>query len=205
MVGHDGRVYNVTMEPGDMVLYESHTVLHGRPFEMRGRYYANVFVHFAPLDDGMDEREPDVGGSFPNFVANGSREAEKYWRDQLGYGRRKSAAAGGRGRNESSSGGGGPSAGTAAALGRLEEIRRWGKTDPEELTAMDENGWQPIHEASRSGSLDVIQYLVFSGADPTATTYQGLTPLSLVLEYYGEDHPAVKFLRSRLHGKKDEL
>lgn len=28
--GHDGLAVNVTMEPGDMVLYESHSVLHGR-------------------------------------------------------------------------------------------------------------------------------------------------------------------------------
>lgn len=27
--GHDGKPYNITMEPGDMVLYESHTILHG--------------------------------------------------------------------------------------------------------------------------------------------------------------------------------
>ena len=40
--GHDGIAYNVTMEPGDMVLYESHSALHGRPFPLKGRYYANV-------------------------------------------------------------------------------------------------------------------------------------------------------------------
>ncbi len=28
--GHDGTATNVTMEPGDMVLYESHSVIHGR-------------------------------------------------------------------------------------------------------------------------------------------------------------------------------
>lgn len=39
---HDGKAYNITMEPGDMVLYESHSVLHGRPFPLKGRYYANV-------------------------------------------------------------------------------------------------------------------------------------------------------------------
>jgi hypothetical protein len=27
--GHDGKATNVTMEPGDMILYESHSVLHG--------------------------------------------------------------------------------------------------------------------------------------------------------------------------------
>ena len=44
VIGHDGRAYNVTMEPGDMVLYESHSVLHGRPFPMKGRFMANIFV-----------------------------------------------------------------------------------------------------------------------------------------------------------------
>ena len=47
---HDGKAHNVTMKPGDMVLYESHTVLHGRPFPLKGRFYANVFVHFIPED-----------------------------------------------------------------------------------------------------------------------------------------------------------
>jgi prolyl 4-hydroxylase len=27
--GHDGKPYNITMKPGDMVLYESHSILHG--------------------------------------------------------------------------------------------------------------------------------------------------------------------------------
>jgi prolyl 4-hydroxylase len=37
VIGHDGKAYNITMEPGDMVLYESHSVLHGRPFPLKGR------------------------------------------------------------------------------------------------------------------------------------------------------------------------
>ncbi len=44
VISHDGKAYNVTMEPGDMVLYESHSVLHGRPFPLKGRFYANIFV-----------------------------------------------------------------------------------------------------------------------------------------------------------------
>ena len=47
---HDGKAHNVTMVPGDMTLYESHTVLHGRPFPLVGNMYANVFVHYIPLD-----------------------------------------------------------------------------------------------------------------------------------------------------------
>ena len=29
VIGHDGKAYNITMEPGDLVLYESHSILHG--------------------------------------------------------------------------------------------------------------------------------------------------------------------------------
>ena len=55
---HAGNAYNVTMLPGDMVLYESHTVLHGRPFPLKGRFYANIFVHFKPVDhDDINEQE----------------------------------------------------------------------------------------------------------------------------------------------------
>jgi prolyl 4-hydroxylase len=33
------------------VLYESHTVVHGRPFPLDGSYFANVFVHFEVIDE----------------------------------------------------------------------------------------------------------------------------------------------------------
>lgn len=48
LIGHDGKAVNVTMEPGEMLLYESHSVLHGRPFPLEGAFYANIFVHFEP-------------------------------------------------------------------------------------------------------------------------------------------------------------
>jgi len=47
----DGQAHNVTMMPGDMVMYESHTTIHGRPAPLDGRYFANVFVHFEPIDE----------------------------------------------------------------------------------------------------------------------------------------------------------
>lgn len=40
--GHDGKAYNISMEVGDMVMYESHSVIHGRPWPLKGRYFANV-------------------------------------------------------------------------------------------------------------------------------------------------------------------
>ena len=41
VIAHDGTAHNVTMVPGDMVLYESHSVLHGRPFPLVGRSYVS--------------------------------------------------------------------------------------------------------------------------------------------------------------------
>jgi prolyl 4-hydroxylase len=55
--GHDGVARNMTLEPGEMILYESHSVIHGRPFPLVGdadSFYANVFIHFEPL--GHTER-----------------------------------------------------------------------------------------------------------------------------------------------------
>lgn len=42
VIGHDGLAHNITILPGEMILYESHSVLHGRPFPLKGRYYANM-------------------------------------------------------------------------------------------------------------------------------------------------------------------
>ena len=39
---HNGKAYNVTMEVGDMLMYESHSVVHGRPWPLKGKYYANL-------------------------------------------------------------------------------------------------------------------------------------------------------------------
>lgn len=86
---HAGKAYNVTMQPGEMVLYESHTVLHGRPFPMKGRLYANVFVHFQPVDhDLMNQRDVEehnkpkkkvdgVVGHFASLLSGGKDSKSK--------------------------------------------------------------------------------------------------------------------------------
>lgn len=60
VIGHDGNSYNITMLPGEMILYESASVIHGRPFPLKGRYYANVFVHFEPLGHGLKNEQTIV-------------------------------------------------------------------------------------------------------------------------------------------------
>ena len=63
VIGHDGIARNVTMEPGDLVLYESHSILHGRPFPLKGRFMANVFYPFRTC--GQDWRSSGGDGRPP--------------------------------------------------------------------------------------------------------------------------------------------
>ena len=48
--GHDGKLYAVNLEPGEMLFYESAKCLHGRRSQFRGRYYAGLFTHYQPVD-----------------------------------------------------------------------------------------------------------------------------------------------------------
>ena len=41
VISHSGVAYNISMQPGDMALYESHSILHGRPFPLVGRHYVS--------------------------------------------------------------------------------------------------------------------------------------------------------------------
>lgn len=77
------------------MLYESHSILHGRPFALKGRYFANIFIHFAPvtsIDEGVASKFDDLSGFLaeeplgdPNDAAvNGDlttlkKIAEKQW------------------------------------------------------------------------------------------------------------------------------
>ncbi|MFN0264533.1 hypothetical protein ACKTEK_11700 [Tepidamorphus sp. 3E244] len=46
----DGNPHEVSIEPGEMVFFEGAKLKHGRPYAMDGEYYANIFVHFTPVD-----------------------------------------------------------------------------------------------------------------------------------------------------------
>lgn len=47
---HDGNPHEVSIEPGEMVFYESAKLKHGRPYPMDGDFYASIFVHYRPVD-----------------------------------------------------------------------------------------------------------------------------------------------------------
>lgn len=49
ILDHDDNEHNVVMQPGDMVLYESAKLLHGRPTVFVGSHYDNIFAHYKPV------------------------------------------------------------------------------------------------------------------------------------------------------------
>ena len=48
---HYYRKHEVYLKPGEVVFYEGAKLLHGRPKEMQGTSYANIFVHFMPDEE----------------------------------------------------------------------------------------------------------------------------------------------------------
>merc|ERR1712187_19481 len=45
---HQDGLYEVYLQPGEMVLYEGARVIHGRPMRFKGDSFGNIFSHFSP-------------------------------------------------------------------------------------------------------------------------------------------------------------
>ena len=195
VIAHNGKAYNVTMKPGDMVLYESHTVLHGRPFPMKGRSYANVFVHFIP--ENHDQRNEQEQHEIAAHGASGGHEAfnhdkmslEKHLKLHDLDNRKKLRGSGDENAEEKPqliATDGQTPLHIAAAKGDMQQLelllRDYVPGKGEDIVnAKDANGWMPIHEASRRGNLDVIKYLNANGADLNAECNSG-TALDIARE-----------------------
>jgi len=56
LIHEDGEMLEAYIQPGQMLMYEGHRVLHGRPMRYEGDMFANVFIHFKPLIWRLDCR-----------------------------------------------------------------------------------------------------------------------------------------------------
>jgi prolyl 4-hydroxylase len=50
ILDHDDNEHSVTLKPGQIVFYESARLMHGRKYPLNGDYYANIFVHYMPVN-----------------------------------------------------------------------------------------------------------------------------------------------------------
>jgi len=220
VIGHDRVAHNVTMEPGDMVLYESHSVLHGRPFPLKGRYYANIFVHFEPTGHSLRHYEEHVhdgdvdkkyrnaieskhGGhenseeGLPTYLKPNTPE-EKHWKQSHpGYKRPKEQRKSAIQRKMDTFATGSTLAHAAAQEGDVKTMMKVIKEDESQIHQADNNGWTPLHEAARGGHTEVVKILVKHKVDKDARTNNGDggSALWLAESLHGEDHPVVTFLK----------
>jgi ankyrin repeat protein len=58
----------------------------------------------------------------------------------------------------------------------------------------DELGWEPIHEAVRSGHLKAVEFFLERNIDINKKTYTGVSPLNIARELLGKDHAVTKKL-----------
>ena len=50
LIDHEGGKKKVYLKPGEMLLYESAKMPHGRQFPLDGDFYDNLFAHFQLMD-----------------------------------------------------------------------------------------------------------------------------------------------------------
>lgn len=180
---HTGVARNITMKPGDMVLYESHSVIHGRPFPLVGRFYANAFLHFEPIGTlETDKLGLNENGSPPYIIPGSIWEKEWKLDNPNGWPLLNNAM-------------------MAVEAGDLRTLELIAHVRPEGLSEKDDNGWAPVHEAVRYGKLEMIKFLLDHGVSPNQSTglpggdkSQARIPIELALGLLGEEHEVTKYL-----------
>ena len=88
---------------------------------------------------------------------------------------------------------------TAAAAGDLDVLTVLVAENPESIKKVDANGWTPLHEAVRIGSIEVIDYLIKKGLDINQRTHggNGGSPLWWAKAIHGENHKVVEYLKKK--------
>ncbi len=81
--GHDGFAKNITLEAGNMLLYEGQSVIMGRPYPMKGQYQAEIFISFEPLGYSRHHDQQQNESSLSSLYLNSWQEARVAKRDLI--------------------------------------------------------------------------------------------------------------------------
>jgi prolyl 4-hydroxylase len=161
----------------------------GRPFPLKGRFMANVFIHFEPI--GSTENDLVYGTTdLPPYVIRGSPE-ESRWRanNPRGHTIMKPEVV------EVGS----TEAHRAARDASLHDLQEILDAHKDVVYAEDSNGWLPLHEAVREGNLEVVKFLVQKGSPINARTKNPSGPggsvLWWALQRHGPESDVVQYLQ----------
>lgn len=79
--------------------------------------------------------------------------------------------------------------------GNLEGLKEISLYMEEALHAPDDLGWTVLHEATRRGHLDIVQFLINEhSVDKDLITETGVSPLNIARQFLGNEHPLSKYL-----------
>jgi prolyl 4-hydroxylase len=187
--GRDGIAVNITMVPGDMVLYESHSIIHGRPFPLRGRFMANLFVHFEPLGPKDRLHDPSVKQSsgLPPYVLPNTVVA-KEWLEEYPAPRKPRVTSYTFGTSY---------AHFAAKEGSLDQLIQEFEHNRNVIHEFDSDGYTPLHWAVQREHLPLVQFLISKGADRDIASRDSYKATSLwwARSLYSASHLIVQFLK----------
>ena len=155
-----------------MVFFESHSMIHGRPFPLKGKHFVNYNIHFALKHGGYPEGR-DADSTVPMYIVPGSIEAQR-----LDI---KTAASNGD-------------------WDALELYKRSGKE--EYLHQPISDGWLPLHYAANNGEMDALRLLLDHTEHGVEYLKEqndnGQTPLSLAKARLWEAQRQVDKLRDSI-------
>ena len=87
-----------------------------------------------------------------------------------------------------------------ASSGKVADLAYAFQLSPLSILKRDENGWQPLHEAVRSGHLNVIKFIVEKGSSINSRTGKdgnGGSVLWWALHFHDKQHPIVVYLKEK--------
>lgn len=182
------------------MLYESHSVVHGRPFPLHGNFMANIFIHFYPAPE-VEQFNEDGEIELPMYILDGTAEADE-WRKSLEK------------LDDEPESNGYTQLHRAAEIGDLTLLSYIFKKNPDAFQKGDVNGWLPLHFAIRAGRLEAIKFMVDHGADIVhyrTNEGTGYSAIELAKEFLLPEDPIILYLQGLLsdadskEGLKDEL